>query len=347
MSDSEAKSHPASEKKLRDARRKGNLAQFQDLGVVLSMFAGLVTLWLISGRLGGAFVEALQLAFGEIAGDPERAMARIVHGQAVDAGGAVLVLAVVLALTRIVSSLVLNRGFIFTFEPVSPKPERLNPVSGLKRIFGRRGLVEAAKAVLRFTAGAALAIVLLRYASNAIIQTHACGLACGPDLLGVIVAAMFSAYLLLGLAFALPDIQLQSWLFRQEMRMSHSEMKREIKDLMGSPEVRAARQRLSQEIREGQGTRMSIDDATFAVFGGGFAVLLCYVRGQTPVPFVVAGASGGEATETLIAAATERALPYAEDPSLAQMIVTLGRPGGPIPPASYSGVANAIVSAMR
>ncbi|MGY3450521.1 EscU/YscU/HrcU family type III secretion system export apparatus switch protein [Bradyrhizobium sp. USDA 4353] len=304
---------PPTEKKLRDARRKGQIFRGPDLVAATTTSAVLIILWLSLGDLR----DSLHGVLNELGGVstrpfPETA-ARLVD---------MLALAAVLFLSKlmiagvgvsILTNLIVSGGFLFAMEPMKPKADHLDPVEGLKRMFGTRGVIELAKTVLKLLLLTSCCVGIGIMSANAILRAPTCGIACVAPLFGAAVQPLLVAGGILLLAAGLADLPVQRWLFRRQMRMTRTELKRERKEQDGIPEIRKAQQRGRRELLAG-GAATGAEATTLFIEGDNVVVGLRYVRGETPVPVLTCKGRGVRA-EHLLALAGD--VTRVADPDLA------------------------------
>lgn len=339
--DTEERTLPPTPKKLREARKRGQVATSRDLpGAIAFIAAGLTLAALLPKAI--ADLHALLDAAARRAADPNVRLGALlppVLWVVLGLGLAPLIAAI---LGSLAGNLLVLRGPLFALEPIKPKLEKINPVEGLKRLFSLRSLVQFGKV---FAEAAilivAFALTLAGFAAS-LVQLPGCGFPCVPPVLGAIVAALFVITVVVVVVFGLADVGLQRWLFLRDMRMSRTELKRERKDQEGDPTLKGARRRRMREAAE-RPARPAPRLATLVVTAGAdLAVGLRYVPGKTPVPVVVFIAEA-EARDGAIAAAQDA--PLIDMPELAHALAEQGKAGQEVPPPLYGPVAQALVRA--
>lgn len=345
MSSSEAKTLPATEKKLRDARKKGQAPMQRDMGTAVGLAVGCGFLVVAGPRLAGLADGALEAALLGM-DDPAARTAELVPALGRALAGVLGLLMGFLVVAAVLTAFAVQRGPIFSLEPISPKISNLDPVKGLGRIFGARGLSELAKNLLRLVVAAAATALVLREGIPALLHAPRCGLGCLLGALGAILAALFAAYVLIGILFAVPDIRLQQWLFARDMKMTKTEMKREQKESHGTPEIRQEQRRLRHEIASTE-TRLGARNATLVIFDEDVAVGLRYVKAEVGVPMVVARAQGAEAAGRLLGTAQANVVPLWRDRDLARAILDGARLAQPVPQEAFQDVAEAMAATAR
>jgi type III secretion protein U len=343
MSDTgEEKTLPASAKKLRDARKKGQVPRSQDLVSAAGATAAIAYVWTRSGAITEQWREVLLLTASLQSETFPVALSQLVSALASLCLRTVLPLLAAATLAGILASIVATRGLVFSLQPLIPKIENLHPAQGLKRMFGLKSWIEFAKTVVKaLLLGTALFVVLLG-TWNTLVRVPVCGATC----LGFVVESLTKLLLSIAVgAFVvagLVDVLLQRWIFLRDMRMTPTEAKREFKEQEGNPQVRGAHHRLRQEAAAEP--RLGVARATLIIVGGDAAAGLRYVRGETDVPLVVCRGRAETAAE-IVQAATALAIPVVSDPGLAKALATRVRLGAPVPGKYFERIAKAFFAA--
>jgi len=338
---SEEKSHPASSKKLDEQRKKGKIAKAPDLLLAITTGAligyVLLTAGSIMTRLQGLMTTAAQcieLDFNHGA----RIMAAEVQSALLECALPGLLIAVTAA---VLGSMVINKGFLFSLEPVMPKLDKLNPVSGLKNLFKLNNIIEFVKSVIKALLLGGALIGVARGAFRPLLELPACGPSCIPPMLHSMLVPLFLVAAIFYLASGVVDLLVQKWLFMRDMRMTKTDVKRENKDSNGNPLVKGQQRRLRQESAQG-GARLGFAQATLMICTAELAIGLRYVRGETPLPMVVCRAVG-EASKQMIDAARAQRLPMSWDRLLATELAAGVKVGKVITVKFFPRVAQAIL----
>ncbi|MBP0941397.1 EscU/YscU/HrcU family type III secretion system export apparatus switch protein [Pseudomonas alliivorans] len=340
---SEEKSQPATDKKLRDARKKGQVAKSQDLvsGVVILLCTLCIAMLLPKAR---AQVEALIDLTANIYIEPfADVWPRLLdHAEQIVLGITLPVVAVTVAAV-ILTNIVTMRGVVFSVEPVKPDIKRIHPGEGFKRIFAMRNLIEFLKGLVKVVLLALAFYVVGRQALQALMESSRCGAGCIEStfylVLKPLVFTVLAAFLLVGAV----DVMMQRWLFGRDMKMSRSEQKRERKDVDGDPLIKRERQRQRREM-QALATKLGLGRASLMIgIGGHWVVGVRYVRGETPVPVVVCRGSPEESAVLLTQAAPLGIAVWA-DAGLAEQIARRSVAGDPVPENTFQAVADALVA---
>ncbi|WP_122694082.1 EscU/YscU/HrcU family type III secretion system export apparatus switch protein [Pseudomonas viridiflava] len=340
---SEEKSQPATDKKLRDARKKGQVAKSQDLvsGVVILLCTLCIAVLLPRAR---AQVEALIDLTANIYIEPfADVWPRLLdHAEQIVLGITLPVVAVTVAAV-ILTNIVTMRGVVFSVEPVKPDIKRIHPGEGFKRIFAMRNLIVFLKGLVKVLLLALAFYIVGRQALQALMESSRCGAGCIEStfylVLKPLVFTVLAAFLLVGAV----DVLMQRWLFGRDMKMSRSEQKRERKDVDGDPLIKRERQRQRREM-QALATKLGLGRASLMIgIGGNWVVGVRYVRGETPVPVVVCRGSPEESVQ-LLAQAAPLGIAVWADAGLAEQIAKRSVAGDPVPENTFQAVADALVA---
>ncbi|NSX56755.1 EscU/YscU/HrcU family type III secretion system export apparatus switch protein [Parasulfitobacter algicola] len=343
---SEEKTLPPSEKKLSDARKKGQIAHYNDL-VTAIVFAGTLLFLFIQIYAIAVFLQnGIHDAVRSISEPFESAA---ITGIATGFGRVTGLLSplflIIFALT-VLLNIALNKGFLFSTEAISPKLSNLDPVSGLKRIFGARALIELLKSLFKLLALGAVLIILMISISGSLIYIPACGFGCILQAaIGVAVTILVCAlvvFLIVGAA----DVPFQKWLFEKDMKMSQTEAKQERKDSDGNPEIKSALRSLRMEEAGASGAKLGLTQATLLIIGTKIAIGLRYDPDDTPVPMFVAKAVDDMAID-LLRQAIDMDIPIHRDEFLATDLIKGASIGTHIKKRDFSKIARTIHLSMQ
>jgi type III secretion protein U len=345
MSDeSESKPHPASERKLREARLKGQVPHSRDFVSAFTLACLSIYLLFALPALADRLV-ALMTVTPQLADRPFAEASGRVVGLALDVLLLTTLPPVVIVVVGVaVSGVASTFGPVFSFDPVHPDFDRINPAQTMKMLFSSRNVIETVKALVKVAVLAAAFVLIMRGAIGPLFETPVCGepclLAATLETVKLLLAAATAAFLVIGVL----DLLVQRRLFQQDMRMSHSEQKRETKDQQGDPEIRKERRRLrSPQGAFGGKVRVGIQYATVVLKQGSLVVGLRYKKGHTPVPAVVCKGAG-EAGAALLAEARRRGTPIVEQGRASAIDFVRCEVGDFIDPDLFEAAAWAIVA---
>jgi len=335
------KTEQPTDKRLRDARKKGQVAKSQDLTGALLLIAAVAVVWLIGGYIGGVLQGSVkdQIEFAAtFKGDftSETAYGVLWRGLT----GMFWVLTPIFAVVMVFAFLgnYLQIGSIFSFQAVAPKFEKLNPVEGFKQKFLKsRSYIELAKTVFKILITAAIAAYVLWAAREDIVRL----IEKPPDVVAAYTFGLIlEISLKVGLAFLIlggADFFLQRFLHRQDMKMTKHEVKEEFKETEGNPLIKAQRRAIHREILS-QSLAAAVRDADVVLANPThLAIALKYERGESNAPVVTA--KGADLMAARIREiARESGIPVKRDVPLARALYEL-EVDQEIPEELYEAVA--------
>lgn len=342
MSDtSEEKTLAPSDKKLKDARRRGQVARSTDLVRAVSTCAGLGYLWLKANSIQDKCHQALMLT-DKLLDKPFDVAVQLALGVLPElALGIVGPFLAAIVVAAILTTVLANGGIIFSFEPIKLKFENIDPIQGLKRIASMRSLVELGKTLLKAVSLGAIFFFVVVGAWKTLVYLPICGMGCIGFVfmeIKLLIAIACGALLIGGLI----DLLIQRWLFLRSMRMTESEAKRELKEQQGNPEVKREHRRLRRE--QAREAPLGMHRATLILTGQQGVVGVRYVRGETGVPVVVCRGEG-EAALRLCDEARALHISIVADDAVVRELIHSAKLGNPIPAQHFEPVARALLAA--
>ncbi len=339
---SEQKSLPASDKKLRDARKKGQVSSSRDLVSGFGLLAMILYLLLVWPVLRDYVLSLVDLV-SRLTTEPFGMAWRM----ALSAAMKLLWLAVapavaLLIFTSFIAGMIGSYGPVFSFHPIKPNFEHINPAAGLKRIFSLRNVVEFAKSAFKVAVLGTAFFFVLRAWLQTMFHAANCGEHCiAPmlvDALKPIVAVAIFAFISIGIF----DTGLQRWLFLRDMRMTKTEQKRERKDIEGDPLILGERKR--ERMRQSRvAGRLGLPEASVVIAGGDHLVGIRYHRERVPLPMFVAKGKG-ERAAALRQEAVQLGIPIVDDPALAAALVNHHAAGDHLRQEYFPQVAEILVA---
>ena len=332
-------------KKLQDARKKGQVAKSTEVTTAATLLAFFVMLKLTVGFLGNRFLSEFSLVFGSIADlsntvfNTNRACA--ILGQVI---GYVVVtvmpLMMVGFIVTIVSQLVQVKWKVTT-EPLKPKFDKFNPVSGLKRLFSKDKLMDFIKSLAKIGVLVYVVYVYLKDQWTLVYDMYSFNLMQAIEIIGNTVINMGIRISMFFAVIAFFDFFYQKWKFHQDMMMSKQEVKDEHKNAEGDPKVKAQqRQRMMQASQRRM--MQAIPDADVVITNPThLAVALKYDKDANQAPVVVAKGADYLA-QRIKDIARNHAVEIVENKPLARMLYHNVELGAEIPPELYQMVAEVL-----
>ncbi len=237
-------------------------------------------------------------------------------------------------------------GFLFAPDVLTPKPERLNPVNGFKRIFSTRSLVEFGKTIVKVVVVGLVIYGLVKSRLESLILLY--NESPAGALHGVTSLILF--VLLVGcatyLALAALDFFYQKYEYKKSLRMSKQEVKDEMKHTEGDPLIKSMMRERRRQISMNL-LISDVPDATVVVTNPiHYAVALRYEEDETEAPIVQAKGAGYFA-ERIKDIAREHGIPVIEKPEIARFLFRRVEVGEAIPIELYQAVAEILAMVYR
>ncbi|MDX2264361.1 MAG: EscU/YscU/HrcU family type III secretion system export apparatus switch protein [Hyphomicrobiales bacterium] len=340
----DGKTEPATQKRIADALEKGDAPHSREAGTA----AGLAALYAILafGVAGAAhdMVRAMSVMLADPAGFRLHASAdaaRLFTAVAFAAGAAAGPLIAALALAGLAAGLA-QGGSRLVWSRLAPDFARVSPDKGLKRLLGAQGAAEFAKAVLKLALLAAATAAFLHMSLADIVAAGLMEPALTPDLMRRLAARALLFALIFAVCLAALDVLWSRLLWLRRLRMSHQDIKDELKQMEGDPLVKMRLRSLAKE-RSRRRMMAAVPRATLVLANPThYAVALRYKHGETRAPVVLAKGKNLIALK-IRALAEEHGVPVVEDRPLARALHDAAAVDAQIPPEFFQAVAQIIV----
>jgi flagellar biosynthesis protein FlhB len=329
-------------KRLREAREKGQIARSRELNTVMVLMAGALGGVMLGQHIIGGLERLLVHGFSfdrETALD-SNLLPGVVMQNIFDALWLISPLLLLLLVAAILGPLSLG-GWIFSFDSVRPKLEKLDPIKGLGRVFSLKGLMELLKTLAKFIVVTTAAAILLWVDSGDLLQLGASSIR--PALAATGDLIMWGFLFLTGvlILIAAVDVPFQLWDHSRQLRMTRQEVRDEMKETEGNPEVKAKTRNLQREMAR-QRMMTEVPKADVVITNPThFAVALRYDPERGGAPRMIAKGADLVAGE-IRKLALEANVPLFEAPPLARAIYYNTRINDEIPAALYVSVAQVL-----
>jgi flagellar biosynthesis protein FlhB len=339
--DSDQKTEQPTAKRRSEATEKGDVLQSRELGTALVVLAGAGWLamagpWMMAS-LQNMLQNSLMFDVGAIIDfKPGKAFADRI-------GDIVIPLFALFGLTLLaaIGAPALLGSLGFRWGAIGFKASKLNPLQGIRKIFGAQGLIELGKSMVKVLLLGAVGVWVLMHQSGELMTLGRQEIVLALNQLGSLFV-----FAVLVMAFALAviaglDVPAQIFQRGARLRMTKQEVKDEAKQTEGSPELRAAIRRRQQETLQGS-ARTAIAEATVVLTNPThFAVALRYRAGFDAAPIVVARGRGATA-QAIRELAKENDVPMLSYPELTRALYYTTRAGQMIREDLYIAVATVL-----
>ncbi|MBM3198210.1 MAG: EscU/YscU/HrcU family type III secretion system export apparatus switch protein [Chlamydiae bacterium] len=333
------KTEQATPKKLRDARKKGQVAKSQDFSSAFTFIVSIaVTLFLSSylyNQLAAYLVSTFKSA-SDVSNLQERIPSIMVQAITVICNTS-FPIAILTTMTGVFVSFIIV-GPLFSFEAMKPDLKKLNPINNIKNLFKFKTIFELIKSILKII-GALILIYTVVWSSipeivaTAALSVYGTALVFNDFLVKIIIRVGIFFLLI-----AIADLIYQKRNFAKEMRMEKYEVKQEFKDTEGDPHIKGKRRQVAQEIAYQEGPAAVKRSRAVITNPIHIAVGLSYSEKTEPAPRILVMGKGVTADQ-IVKLAVEYNIPIMRNVALAQTLFEKGELYQYIPEETYEAVA--------
>ncbi len=335
-------------KKLNDARKEGQVAKSQEIATAFTLLALFLIIWLVYPFIGTNFLGIFDRVYNSI---PD--VARTYDGRLPIAYISSIIKNAILTMGLIASPFLIlgfliaficdlvQVGFKPTTKPLQPKFSKLNPISGMKKIFSTRKLFELGKSILKL---AVMVVVIYSFfigRTESLFLLYDMPLKQAIGLMGNLIISLGLRIAAAYMVIAFIDLIYQRRKFRKDMMMTKKEVKDEFKNSEGDPQIKgkqrqrmmeASRRRMMQQLPQAD---VVITNPTH------YAVAIKYDAQEADAPIVVAKGSDYLA-QKIKDVAKENGVEIVENKPLARMLFANVEVGEMVPPELYKAVAEVL-----
>ncbi len=315
------KTEPATDQKIEEARKKGQVPQSQDLSSAFAFcfatIALVATASLGEDRVRSIITSSLQFV-NTNADEGHIVTLQVAYAMALDA----LWLCMPIVAAAVLGSLVggfSHVGFNVSFEPLTPKLDKLDPVAGMKRLFSLHTLFEVFKSIVK-----AIFIGWMLYDTIQSLMPLLVVSGYGqPRGIGhtawIAVLRLLTLCMVLFIVLGVVDFVIQRLLFLKDQKMDKDEIKREYKQSEGDPQIKSERKAIAYEMANSDPAPAVATANAVVVNPTHYAVALRYVPEEGGLPIIVARGVDADAAR-IREAATEAHVPIIGNPELARAL---------------------------
>lgn len=336
------KTEKATPKKLRDAKKKGQVAKSQDFPAAGTFIASISIVLAMApyiyNELSRIFIDCFSLATHP---NLLEVLTKVFYaGVYTIFITTIPILGVVCAVGMLVTFIVVGPVFapdVFKFDI-----KKFNPVENLKAKFKLKTIIEVLKSLAKITVAFIIVYKTVKASIPTLIQTHSMTML---GALNVFVYFLWDVVVKVGVFFgivAIFDFMYQKFTFNKEMMMEKFEIKQEYKESEGSPEIKGRRREIAREIAYSEGPAAGVGRASAVVTNPHLlAIALGFERGVDPCPFILAMGQGALA-EKMIKIAEEKHIPTIRNIPLAHTLWEKAKLYEYIPEETYEPVAEIV-----
>ncbi|MDR2738163.1 MAG: type III secretion system export apparatus subunit SctU [Puniceicoccales bacterium] len=311
-------------KKLRDARKKGQVSKSADVNstaLLISIYAYVGLGW--GGHLK-EIGEMMLLPINYVTADFRMAYKNVIQGLFVCGMKLVLpVLGICMAVAVIANCAQI--GFLLTFEPVKPDIKKINPAEKLKHIFSKKNLFEFLKSSFKIMFLGLLIYLVIKNLIRDLLLLPFVELNGTINIIGPIMKRFAYNVIFAYVVVACVDFIFQKRDFMNKMKMSKDEVKREYKEMEGDPQIKGKRKQLHREMVEQDAPRKTKQSSVLITNPQHIAVAVYYNMKNkgTSLPIILATGQG-QVAEDMIRVARENNIPIMRNVPLAHSLMDVG-----------------------
>ncbi len=337
--DGQEKTEQPTAKRLDDAKKKGQIARSKELNTMAITLIGGIALVSMSNHLGSGLWDLMANNFTiprQDMYDPTVMITRL--ARAIEDGLFMLFpFFLVVVVLAVLSSVALG-GVAISGESMTPKLSKLNPLKGMKRVFSLKGLLELLKALAKFLLVGSATGLMLWTSMDSFLGLSQMELGKAVSEMGSLIGGAFILIASTLIVIAMIDVPFQLWEHKRQLKMTRQEVREEMKDTEGRPEVKGRIRNLQREIAQRRMMEEIPKADVIVTNPTHYAIALRYDQENMLAPEVVAKGSGVVAAN-IRRVGLEHQVPMIESPMLARAIYFNTELGAAIPAGLYLAVA--------
>ncbi|MDA8908690.1 MAG: type III secretion system export apparatus subunit SctU [Verrucomicrobiales bacterium] len=332
-------------KKLRDARKKGQVAKSQDV----TSAALTVTCFFVVSTLFYTTVDDIQDLILLPTNYYEVPFRDAYRPFMLGVLTKVLIISLPLLLVVIVVGLAANFfqiGFMLTMEPIKPELKKLNPIEKFKQIFALKNFVEFLKSAVKVIVIGVIVFLIVKGSLDPLTKLPFGGerqvIGALKPMLGVLATGVSIAYIVIAAA----DFFFQKWQHVKQLKMSKDEVKREYKEMEGNPEIKSKRKQLHQEMAQSDTVERTRKSSVVVTNPTHLAIAIFYEEEGTEMPRVVAKGEDHVARR-MVEVAKDEGIPVMQHVPLARALYEGVEIGRFVPPDLIEPLAEVLAFVQR
>ena len=287
-SDQEKTEEPTS-KRLEDARKKGQIARSRELNTFAMLMVSAALFLMQGGAIGKGLLNMMRAEFQMSRATIFDPHSIILHFKQAMIDG-LMMISPFLALTVLVAIVapISLGGWIFSWDAITPKLEKMDPIKGIPRLFAMRGWIEMLKALLKILLIFAVSVALYRSNINELLSLGAepmeQSIAHSLKIIGMCFLLLSASLVVI----AMIDVPYQLWDHSKKLKMTLQEIKDEHKESEGSPEVKGRQRRMQMDMAQNR-MMAEVPKADVIVTNPShYAVALRYDQNSNSAPRLIA-----------------------------------------------------------
>jgi len=348
--DSGEKTEEPTSKRRSDARKEGNVSKSTEVSTVFVLLAALIFLRFFFKNMYIEITDGVNMSFNYLNPSIMRIISyttlhKILNENLFMTLRIVLPIALFIMFWGIMSNII-QVGFMFTTKPLEPKLSKINPISGFKRMFSMRSIVETIKNILKLIVIGSVAYTAIKGRLNEMMSSINENVASISVFMLLLIFDVSIKIILTLLVIALLDYAYQRYEYEKKLKMTKQQVKDEHKMTEGNPQIKG---RIRQLQREMSRRRMmeNVPKATVVVTNPThLSIAIQYEQETMDTPLIVAKGADNVALK-IREIAKEHNIPLYEDVPLARAMYDKVEPGDSVPQEFFAAVAEIIAYVYR
>lgn len=342
------KTEPATDKKLEDARKEGQVAKSKEIANCLGLLAMFLIMKFMIGYIGNSLLGVFEGTYSKI-----EDIVTFRNGEVPALDNFAIFKDSLTTILKILLPMLII-GFVVAFmadlvqvkwkpttKPLKPKGSKLNPVNGFKRIFSLNSLMELVKSIAKIALVSLVAYNFIRKNYTMIFRLYDMEVMTAIGLIGRYVTNLGIQISAIYAIIAFADYIYQRVKFSKDMKMTKQEVKDEYKQAEGDPQIKG---RIRQKMQEASRKRMmqNLPKADVVITNPThYAVAIRYDASEADAPIVLAKGENYMA-QRIKEVAKEHSIEIVENKPLARMLYHNVDIGQAVPPELYQAVAEVL-----
>jgi flagellar biosynthesis protein FlhB len=332
------KTEPPTPRRRNEARSQGQVARSQDLNAAVMLFAALIGFLMFGQTIWRTLLVVMH---GGLSGDPDSDSALIFASQSLKDIGKAIAPFMLLTTVFGVLTVFAQTGWLFTFAPLKPKLDKLNPINGFKKFFSPHVLVQLVQNVAKLVLVLWVAWLAVRSMLQETMFAHTLDFMLVFPMASDLVLTLGLYLTLILFLLAIVDFTYQKYRHEKQLKMTKQEVKEEMKRMDGDPVMKRRRREVQMKLAA-ERAHQTVPTADVVVTNPThYSVAIRYESGEMNAPKVVAKGVDFLAMRIREIAA-ESGVPIVEKPQLARMLYAEVEAGREIPEKFYRSVAEVL-----
>ena len=339
--DKSSKTEEPTDKKLRDARKKGQVARSEEFVPLMMIILGVFYFW----YSWDWFSSTLQNYMSSVANYGYNRDFKSALDTSLSLWLDVVIIKIMLPFTGLmliagIMGNLVQFGFLFSMDPIIPKPEKINPIAGFKRIFSMKQVIKTLLSILKIVTMSIIVIFIVRTAiSEYMHDVGQCEIHCQFAVFTYMLKKMMLILIPILILMVMMDFIFQKIQYRKDQRMSKDEIKREYKSMEGDPEIKGERKSEQRRLLE-EDVKEQIQQSRVVIAGMRKTVALMYEEGMALPVLLAIGRD--RMSIKMIQIAKKEGVPVVSDPALVNLLEEEGVIDQFIPSSAIKRVARAM-----